>query len=168
MFSFADAEKESVMKHYLLILRITFIVLGIFFIFMLVLALNNLKEGKAYRARCTETTEGTVTYFSKIKGGRHHSSETTLAYKFKLKGFEYTADHKYGKNYSNMNYSKGDRITVHYNPDKPYENYADRFCYHEEVAKERLSIVGIVWAVYLIFLTIHIVTSVRSPEKFYY
>ena len=47
------SRKGSAMKHYLLIVRITFIVLGLFCILLLVSGLQDLKEGKAYKARCT-------------------------------------------------------------------------------------------------------------------
>ena len=64
---FFGSRKGSAMKHYLLIVRITFIVLGLFCILLLVSGLQDLKEGKAYKARCTATTKGTFTTERKEK-----------------------------------------------------------------------------------------------------
>ncbi len=161
------------MRHTLRIIMITFIVLGLFCIFLLVSGLIDLKEGKAYKARCTAATEGTVTYFytreehiTFSEYGANDSGDTEIAYKFNVNSLELSGDRSYGKYISDVNYSKGDRITVHYNPDAPYENYPDKYCYQVESAKHRLEIVAIVWGVYIVCLVAHIVIKTRHPEKY--
>lgn len=169
------SRKGLAMKHYLLIVRITFIVLGLFCILLLVSGLQDLKEGKAYKARCTATTKGTVTYFyNREEREEYHlghyvydAGDTEIAYNFKVNSLELSGDRHYGKYMGDTKYSEGDSITVHYNPDALYENYPDKYCYHLEVAKQRLETVAIVWIVYILFLVIFIVRRIRHPEKFF-
>ena len=172
---FFGSRKGSAMKHYLLIVRITFIVLGLFCILLLVSGLQDLKEGKTYKARCTATTKGTVTYFyNREEREEYHlghyvydAGDTEIAYKFKVNSLELSGDRHYGKYMGDAKYSEGDSITVHYNPDALYENYPDKYCYHLEVAKQRLETVAIVWIVYILFLVIFIVRRRLHPEKFF-
>ena len=156
------------MRHTLRIIMITFIVLGLFCIFLLVSGLIDLKEGKAYKARCTATTEGTVTYFYSREEREYYlskhysdSGDTSISYKFYANSLEYSGHRSYGEYFSDMQYSEGDRITIHYNPDAPYENYPDNHCYHVVAAKKRLEIVAIAWSIYLVFLIIFIVCGRR-------
>ena len=154
------------MKHYLLIVRICFVVVALLFAFFLLSVLKDIKDGKAYKERCTETTEGTVTYFNKRSGGRFSRYETRISYTFKVGSYENTAQHTFQKYISSMNYSEGDRITVHYNPEKPFENYVDNYCYKLESAEHNLWIVRIAWLIYFAVLAVHIVEWKRHPEKY--
>ena len=154
------------MKHYLLIIRICFVVIALLFILLHLSALRDIKEGKAYKARCTETTEGTVLYFHKSVGGRHSNTETSISYKFNANGYELTAQHTFYKYISSMDYSEGDRVMIHYNPENPFENYSNNYCYKVEESEHRLSIVGIAWLIYFAVLAVHIVEWKRHPEKY--
>ncbi len=110
--------------------------------------------GKAVRLNknCTATTTGTVTYVH--YGGRHSSRKVTVV--FQLEGKQYTA-------YSGDLYGavKGQKVEVHYNPNKPSECYAGENSY--EQSRSNVYILAfIITALLVVFLSIRTKRAIKN------
>ncbi|MBQ8967679.1 DUF3592 domain-containing protein [Ruminococcus sp.] len=104
-------------------------VILVFGLLMLLAGLFGIGNGirlNRLRSRCTLSTEADVTSVREERRSRKSGKHSRHYYYVYITGFEYTTDN--GEEYSGTDtlkaeYSVGDHLTVHYNPDKPTEYY---------------------------------------------
>ena len=152
------------MRKLVLYTRITLVVLALFLGFLLVHGLHKLSDAKAKVSRCSATTNGTIT--SAWDTHNHRGpDDNSVNYSFTVDGAEYSFHRLYEHTLGEKSFTEGP-VTIHYNPEKTYEHYLGDKCYEVESAKDELFYTFLMWGLYLIGVTIHIVRCIKTPEYY--